>query len=202
MYEISNIAMRIDSWIYDVSVQEKTLQKYRSSTLDFRFSNTKFQKSIENVSPNQFFTLRLASVQGLVTSMTVIFRTISDDTIQTIKKLDMLDSSGASLLGGAALEHAYLQCTQRPRDNRYVNSSTEPDLATDLYFRVPISQESSAHGSQGSVNGYLPMSGTHQPSIYYESASSTTIPVEITVLYNSVSTLSIQNGITQSVQHS
>jgi len=151
--------------------------------------------------PNQFNTLLLSSIQGLITSMTIIFKTVGDGVVQEIQKLDLLDPSGGSMLGGAALSHAYLQATQRPRDNRYVNSVSEAVNASDKWFRLPISEEEAAHNSQGSVNGYIPMSGTHQLSIYYASSSSTALPVEVTVLYNAISTFSVNRGIT-SVAHS
>ena len=200
-HEITDVKLMVDSWVYDASIRQATIGKYLRSKFDFRFANTKFQKSIIQFTPNQFNTLLLSSIQGLITSMTIIFKTVGDGVVQEIQKLDLLDPSGGSMLGGAALSHAYLQATQRLRDNRYVNSVSEAVNASDKWFRLPISEEEAAHNSQGSVNGYIPMSGTHQLSIYYASSSSTALPVEVTVLYNALSTFSVNRGIT-SVAHS
>ena len=197
---ITSASMLVDQWVYDSSVRAKNITKFQTQKLDFRFGSTRFQRSLETVPSNQMFNLRLSSLHGLITSMVVILKDAAGN-VCPIKKLDLLDSSGASLLGGSPIEHAYLQTIQRPREGRYVPTSVEPDVESNKFFHVPISQEAAAHNSEGTINGYIPQSGHHQISFYYETASDSTTSMEITVLYTAVSTFTVDKGVC-SVQHS
>lgn len=198
---ITDVKMLVDQWAYDTSIRQKTLNKFLTSKLDFRFGSTRFQKSVEVVSPNQMFNLRLSSMHGLVTSMVVILKNVATGTVLAVKKADLLDSSGASLLGGSPIDHAYLQAIQRPREGRYVNSSVETDASSNKFFHVPIGEQATAHNSEGSIGAYIPMSGHHQLSFYYESTNSSSVNLEVTVLYTAVSTFTIDKG-TASIQNS
>ncbi len=70
---------------------------------DIRFAIPQFRRTIENLVGGQAFTLRLSGVQGLVTSMTVMIRDLTQSTyiVQPHRQLDLLDPGGASLLGGS-----------------------------------------------------------------------------------------------------
>jgi hypothetical protein len=201
LQNITNASLMVDQWAYDTSVRQKTMNKFLNSKLDFRFASTRFQKSIETVTPNQMQTVRLSSLHGLITSAVVQLKLVSSGSTKAIKRADILDSSGASLLGGAPLEHAYLQATQRAREGRYVNSDAESDPASNRFFHIPIGEMSVQHNQEGSVGAYIPMSGQHQLSFEYESDNDTAVSMEITVLYTSVSTFTVDKGVC-SVQHS
>jgi hypothetical protein len=137
----------------------------------------------------------------MITSMVVVIKTVSNDIVYPFKSIDLLDQSGASLLGGAAVEHAYLQATQRARNNQWVPSADETDAISNSYFHVPIGEAAAHYDSVGAVGAYIPMSGSHQLRYYFPFTVDTAQTCEIVVLYTATSVMTVEKGLV-SVSHS
>jgi hypothetical protein len=196
LISISSATLLADSWEYSAEIRHKQIGKFQSSKLDYRVLTPKFQRTIETITPNTVYNLRLSSVQGIVSSMTVILRLVSSGATLTINSLDLLTPSGASMLGGQLITHQYLQAIQRAKEHRFVPNTGESALVSDQYFRVPISEYAQPHSSMGGVNGYFVSDGYNQLSFLYSAGNNTPVACEITVLYDAVSTVSLTNGKT------
>ena len=88
------------SW--DPSRAQAMVSRYMTGPrTDIRYAVPQFQRTVEALTGGMPFTLRMSGVQGLVTSISVLIRDLAQSayTPQPLKQLDLLDASGASLLG-------------------------------------------------------------------------------------------------------
>jgi hypothetical protein len=198
--EVNSVSLLMQCFHYDASVRQKMMSKYLSSKFDFRFANPKVMKTMETITYNTRHQIRLSAFNGLVTSLTVIARIAGVTT--PISKVELLDPQNMSLSGGAPLDFEYVDRVLRASENRFIVTPGDTAEETDLWFHYPIGGENQALSNHhGQLNGYIPMSSLHQIAIYIENASNTTVSAEISILYDSVSTFTVNKGIT-TVSHS
>jgi hypothetical protein len=162
---------------------------------DIRFAIPQFQRTIENLVGGQAFTLRLSGVQGLVTSMTVMIRDLTQSTyvVQPLRQLDLLDPAGASLLGGSYVDSLYASLIYGASQQIRFDSSG----VTFNAFRIPISGVNVAHSElRGHVEAFIPMSGSHQLRFIPTVSGN----LQVTIIYYSVGMLSIERGVLSTTQ--
>jgi hypothetical protein len=190
--EISNIQMFVDQYCYDDSIRSQNIVKYQNK-LDFRVMCPKYQRSSEVITPGVPFTLRLTSVTGMITSLSV--KLYVSNAQQIITKCDLLNEGNQSVLGGQALPHSYLNTVVKARQGRYARTGSA--INSDYIFHVQISDHEALNDSQGVIGGYFVSNGYHSLQIYYDSTVYTT-PQNciIEVLYSSVGTFSVNKGVT------
>jgi hypothetical protein len=185
---------------YDSSVRAKMLSKYLKSKFDFRFANPKLMKTMEQITYNSRHQIRLSAFNGLVTSLTIICRI--GGVVTKVNKVELMDPQNMSLSGGSPLEFDYVDRILRAGENRYIEAPGVTADESALWFHYPIGGDNEALSNHhGQLNGYIPMSSLHQLAIYVENANSTTVAAEISILYTSVSTFTVNRGIT-TVSHS
>jgi hypothetical protein len=189
-----------ESWQYSPEIRQAMVRKNLSSKLDIRFASPRFQRSSEEIQLADTFNLRLSSVNGLVTSMCVLAKDTATGSRLKFDSVELLDSSGQSVLGGSPVPEGYLRHVVGARAGRFVPNF---DWGLQYFIQVPLSGEDAFHHERaGTIGAYLPMSGQHQLSFKLAPvAGQTQQSVEITVLYRSVSTLTLDKGNVR-VQHS
>ena len=168
---------------YDNSERRALANRYaaaglKTPSLDIRYARPGYQRSSETVtSTTAFQTIRLSSVQGLVTSMNVLIRDLTNlgtALFYVPDAVDLLDERGASVYG-SPLTYDLLQATEC-RDQGIYRGTYKAKTP----LPVPIGGEEGE--ASGAISGYLPMSGNHQLSIKYPAAGS----FEVTIIYRVV----------------
>ena len=162
---------------------------------DIRFAIPQFQRTIENLVGGQAFTLRLSGVQGLITSMTVMIRDLTQSTyiVQPLRQLDLLDPAGASLLGGSYVDSLYASLIYGASQQIRFDTSG----VTFNAFRIPISGANVAHSElRGHVEAFIPMSGSHQLRFIPTVSGN----LQVSIIYYSVGMLSIERGVLSTTQ--
>jgi len=132
-----------------------------------------------------FQTIRLSSVQGLVTSMNILIRDVANFGTGFFRPpvaIDLLDERGASRYG-SPLAYGLLQATEC-RDQRIYRGTYN---GTKI-LPIPIGGEEGE--ASGAISAYLPMSGNHQLSIMYPAAG----VFEVTIIYRVVAHARIERG--------
>ena len=197
-FEISNIQMYLDQYVFDDSVRAQIIAKYQNK-LDFRIMSPKFQRSAETVTPNVPFQLRLTSLTGMITALSV--KLLVSGAAVKIDKVDLLNESNQSILGGQPLEVAYTQTIQKARQHRYGRPATDSAYSEDKTFHIQISDLEAVNDSMGTINGFFTSNGYHSLMIYYNASGSTPVNAIVEVLYSSVSLFCVNRGVT-SMTHS
>ena len=105
------------------------MERGRSQVLDFRFSRPSFQSITDNLSAGGRTQYQLSAVHGLISQMMVTVRLASATgsgltTLVEPAKIELLDSSGQNLLGGAPLPAEYLRWVKTS------HASSNPDSPT------------------------------------------------------------------------
>jgi hypothetical protein len=153
----------VTAYQHDASERSDLARRYamaglRSPPLDVRFARPGMQRTQETISGNGLHSIRLSSVQGLVTSLSVVLQKIYAEggfgygLYGTPIKLDLVDAQGSSLYG-APLDYALLQNTQAITDGNVVDINLEKITA------LPIGGSSGEEAGQ--IHGYVVMNGDH-----------------------------------------
>jgi hypothetical protein len=197
-FEVSNIQLYCDQYVFDDSIRTQNIAKYQNR-LDFRVMTPKFQKSAEVITPNVPFQLRLTSMTGMITAMSV--KVFVAGAAVTIAKCDLLNESNQSILGGQALPVAYMQTVVKARQGRFGRPSTDTAIEADKAFHIQISEHEALNDSMGTIGGFFVSNGYHSLQIHYNASGSTPVNAIVEVLYSSVSTFTVNRGVT-SMTHS
>lgn len=180
----------VNAYQHDASERADLARRYamaglRSPPLDIRYSRPGFQRTQETFTNGGPLTIRLSSVSGLVTSLSVVLQKIyaagyGFGLYGTPDKVDLLDEKGSSLYG-SPLEYPLLQITQAISDGNVVDDNLQKILA------IPIGGESGEESGQ--IHGYVPMSGHHQLQV-------TASPGEysVTVIYRTVAHIRVEKS--------
>jgi hypothetical protein len=180
----------ISAYQLDVSERNDLARRYamaglRSPPLDIRMARPGFQRTQETFAGGSLHTIRLSSVQGLVTSMAVLIQK-PDATgfgyglYYTPERVDLVDEKGSSLYG-QPLDYGLLQATQMVTDG-FIN-----DFNMSRVLALPIGGTSGE--AAGQIHGYVPMSGHHQLRIEGPAGDYT-----VTVIYRTVGHARIEKG--------
>ena len=179
-------AYQLDSSERNDLARRYAMAGLRSPPLDIRMARPGFQRTQETFAgAGSLHTIRLSSVQGLVTSMTVLIQK-PDATgfgfglYYTPERVDLVDEKGSSLYG-QPLDYGLLQVTQMATDG-VVN-----DIQTNRVLALPIGGTSGE--AAGQIHGYIPMSGHHQLRIECQAGDYT-----VTVIYRTVGHARIEKG--------
>ena len=138
------------------------MQRGRSQVLDYRFQRPSFQSITDNLTANGRSQYQLSAVHGLVSSMMITVRLASAtgsglNTLVECAKIELLDSSGQNLLGGAPLPAEYLRAI------KCAHSSSNPDTPSGpLFLDFGATRAGLEHGS---LPGYIVADGALQLAI-------------------------------------
>jgi len=176
---------------YDNSDRQALASRYASAgvktpPLDVRFARPGYQRTTEQVvSATVAQTIRLSSVQGLITSMNIVIRDLANlgtGLFYVPATVDLLDERGASIYG-SPLSYELLMATEAKDQGLYRGTY---DSRTPL--PVPIGGEEGE--AVGVISAYLPMSGNHMLSVLFPAVGT----FEVTVVYRTVSHARIERG--------
>jgi hypothetical protein len=190
---LQNASMLVSQWHYDNSVRSQQMAAYNGPKIDHRYFRRAYMRSQETITPGNRFSMRLSSVQGLVTSMTLIVRL--NDVVQKVDRFEILDPQGQNIVGGTVLSQQYCATILRADTQRYFadGTSTEPIPVSEKFVNIPISTQAHHSEAMGQLSAYLPVSGQHQ-LIFYLAGSGATASYEVTILYSAASVMSINRG--------
>jgi hypothetical protein len=195
--DITSVSLLVQQYQYDSSLRSKIFSKLNSSTpAHFRFARQGKQELSASITPGSPYDLRLSGIHGIVTEMTLEVL-ISDTTVE-LDSIDLLDSSGQTLLG-SRMKTRFLLAAKEVNHSQYVQSGKPR-----MYVRVPISSSNTEeHAQAGQLNAYHVFNGNDTLSFTYVASDGSTTPVTaaIRVMYSGVSTMEVKNG-TVSIAHS
>jgi len=177
---------------YEPTRHQQIISRYQSGPRqDLRFASTQFQRSTENLVAGNRFVLRLNSLNGMITSMHLLIRNTATSIVaaQQIRNLDLLNSSGASILGSYQVDDLYRESVYMASQTAVVPADGQP---TAYMYQVPFSAPYVDHSEQqGQVSGFVIMSGAHQLAFTPDISGS----FEVTVLFNAVAIASVERGV-------
>ena len=164
---------------------------------DIRFNRPGFMRFTEQLTASSRYVFPLTSVQGLVTSLHVSLKKTSDwgnGPVWNFQTYDVLDGSGASIIGGTPVSSTYLKYV------RAIGRDYELNNASDNWIPIAFTDNSLEHEQAGILSGYVCFDGVHQLAVttWPGLASGT---YEIYVLVNRVACLR-QAGGTLSIMES
>ena len=170
------------------SLQSRALKE----RLDFRFQRPGFQSMTEQLNPNQRYSWQLTAIHGLVSELIIMIRDPSASPgafySKTPASVELMDSSGSSVLGGGALPWGLLQMDmaskQSSRALEFIGGG-DP-----VVIEFGSARDDLQHGT---ISGYVPMNGSYQLALTTE-ASLDAGTYEIVVYYNAAACMSIENG--------
>jgi len=168
--------------------------------LSIRYSRPSFQRVTETLTANGRAVVQLTSVTGLVQSLCVMVQSASADpwfwrTPTFIKSLDVLDGSGASILGGTPLATEYIQTQIHARE---YGSFDAMDTGSKCLL-IPFSDHAGVHEQNGTIGGYRVFDGTYQLAL--ETTAAAVGSFTIMVLYQTASRMVVEKGNVR-VEHS
>ena len=156
---------------------------------DIRFANPAFQRTMENLVDGQPFTLRLSGISGLVTSMALLVRSLASSVYAPVqvKNVELLDPAGASISGGTAVDATYINLVYSASQLIHF----DPTSYWQYAVRIPISGPNVSHAElRGHIEGYLPLSGSHQLRFVPLGTGA----YQVSVIVYTVGMLSIERG--------
>jgi hypothetical protein len=182
----------VTSYVHDATERADLAQRYamaglRTPPLDIRFSRPGIQRTQENITSGPH-TIRLSSVQGLVTSISVVLQKIYTTMgfgyglYGTPMVVDLLNPQGSSIYG-SPLDFALLQVTQAISDG-----NVSGDYNLEKILSLPIGGGPSGEAA-GQIHGYVTMSGDHQLQITCNPGVYT-----VSVIYRTVAHMRIEKS--------
>jgi hypothetical protein len=187
---ISAFDALVNGYQHDASERADLARRYamaglRSPPLDIRFARPGFQRTQETFTNEGLLNIRLSSVQGLITSMSVVLQKIYTagfgyGLYGTAQKIDLLDEQGSSLYG-SPLSFGDIQITQAISDGNVSDDNLQKILP------IPIGGESGEEAGQ--IHGYVPMTGHHQLQLSASPGEYT-----VTVIYRSVAHMRVEKS--------
>ena len=187
---ISAFDALVNGYQHDASERADLSRRYsmaglRSPPLDIRFARPGFQRTQETFTNEGLLNIRLSSVQGLVTSMSVILQKIYSagfgyGLYASPTKIDLLDEQGSSLYG-SPLSFGDIQVTQAISDGNVSDDNLQKILP------IPIGGESGEEAGQ--IHGYVPMAGHHQLQLTAAPGDYT-----VTVVYRTVAHIRVEKA--------
>jgi hypothetical protein len=177
--------------------RQQMMYRYQSESLDFRFQRPSFQSMRATLGPSQRYQWQLSAVMGLVTEL--IITVVPDNNpaglrngFAQISSYEILDGSGASVLGGSAIKEDFATLVKAARKTQsralFACKYGEADNVIVVEFG-----DSKANQDSGIVSGYLPMDGSYQLAIStppgFQAAD-----YEVRVEYLSCARLNISKG--------
>ena len=149
--------------------RQQMMYRYQSESLDFRYQRPSFMSMRASMGPSQRYQWQLSAVMGLTTEL--IITVVANNSVagmrnafMQIASYELLDSSGANVLGGSAIKEDYATLVKQARKVQsramFACSFGEADNAIIVEFG-----DSKANQESGIVSGYLPMDGSYQLAI-------------------------------------
>ena len=170
------------------SLQSRALKE----RLDFRFQRPGYQSMTEQLNPSQRYSWQLTAIHGLVSELIIMIRDPSSQPggfyTRGASSVELLDSSGTSVLGGGALPLGLLEMDMASRQSSRAlvfNGSPNP-----IVLEFGSARDDLQHGT---ISGYVPMNGSYQLALTTD-ADLTAGVYEIVVYYLAAACMSIENG--------
>ena len=166
------------------------MERGRTQVLDYRFQRPSFQSITDNLTASNRYQWQLSAVNGLVSSMMITVRLASAtgsalNTLVEPAKIELLDSSGQNLLGGAPLPAEYVRWVKTS------HTSSNPDTqAGPLFLDFGASRAALEHGS---LPGYIVADGALQLAVTMP-AGLASASYEIRVDYMAAARMCIASG--------
>ena len=177
--------------------RQQMMYRYQSESLDFRYQRPSFQSMRATLGPSQRYQWQLSAVMGLVTEMiiTVVGNNNpagSRNNFMQIASYEILDSSGANVVGGSAIKEDYatlVKAARKAQSRAMFACCGETDNAIVVEFG-----DSKSNQESGIVSGYLPMEGIYQLAI---STTPTWVAgdYEVRVEYLACARLNVNRGV-------
>ena len=178
--------------------RQQMMYRYQSESLDFRYFAPRFQSMRASMGPSQRYSWQLSAVMGLCTEL--IISVVGDNTpagmrnaYMQIASYEILDSSGANVLGGSAVKEDFNTLVKQSRKAQSRALFACKFGQTDNNIVIEFG-DSKANQESGIVSGYVPMDGSYQLAI-------TTPPdfppsdYEVRVEYLACARLNINRGV-------
>ena len=163
------------------------MQRYQTGPRqDIRYAVPGFQRTVENLVAAQPC---LSGIQGLITSMVLLVRNLAVSTYQceVVKNVDLLDPSGASILGGTPIDNAYINLVYGASQQLHF----DPASTWANAVQIPVSGPHVARAEMaGHVESFIPFQGNHQLRF----TPQLTGPYQVSVIVHTVGMLSIERG--------
>ena len=136
------------------------MDRGRSNVLDIRYQRPGYQALTDNLVANGRSQYMLSAVHGLVTTMMISIRLASATgsaltTFVLPARLELLDSSGANILGGTSLPAEYIRWVKA------AGNSSNPDTEVGPLF-LDFTSSIRATLENGTLGGYIPFDGSSQ----------------------------------------
>ena len=170
------------------------LQRYRSETLDFRFMRPSFQSVTESLAPGQRYQFMLTAVHGLISDLSIAVRAANSTGtnliggFRALTSLELLDSSGANIIGGSALPAEYIR---KIKGAVQAGNPDQESLPPSLYFLEFGSTR--ANREHGTLTGYIVGDGALQLAFTTPSFLSPGT-YEIRIEYNAAARMRVAGG--------
>ena len=170
--------------------QQAMLERGRTQVLDYRFQRPSFQSITDTLSAGGRTQYQLSAVHGLISQMMISVRLASATgsaltTLVEPAKIELLDSSGQNLLGGAPLPAEYLRVV------KCAHASSNPDTQTGpLFLDFGATRAALEHGS---LPGYIVGDGALQLAITVPSGMASA-SYEIRVDYMAAARMRVAHG--------
>ena len=170
------------------------LQRYRSETLDFRFMRPSFQSITETLNPSQRYQFMLTAVHGLISDMSITVRSASGTgtfligASKFLTSVELLDSSGANIVGGSALPSEYV----RKVKGAFQAGNVDQELCVpgQIFFDFGSTRANREHST---LTGYIVGDGALQLAFTTNATLSPTA-YEIRVEYNAAARMRVAGG--------
>ena len=165
-------------------------QRARTQVLDYRFQRPSFQSITDNLTAGNRSQYQLSACHGLISQMMITVRLASAtgsglNTLVEPAKIELLDSSGQNLLGGAPLPAEYLRFVKT------AHASSNPDTPTGpLFLDFGSTRAALEHGT---LPGYIVGDGALQLAVTMP-AGTASASYEIRVDYMSACRMRVAHG--------
>ena len=179
----------------DADARRSLQVRAKKERLDFRFQRPGYQSMTEHLAPGQRYSWQLTAIHGLVSELIILIRDPTNKPgsfyTRPIASVELLDSSGTSVLGGGALPMGLLQ--QDMASKQTSRALDFPNGGPPVVLEFGSARDDLSHGT---ISGYLPMNGSYQLAIttgvgpFAFNADT----YEIIVYYNAAACLSIEKG--------
>ena len=149
------------------SARNELAQRYASQSQDFRYFRPGFQSIRANLAPGQRYQWHLSAVLGVVSELIV---TVVGDIVPAgvrtnfiqVASWELLDGSGANIIGGSAIKEdyqVYIKQSRKAQSRALYLMKLPPTNDNVLVIEFGSSKDNYEHGC---LTGYIPFSGSEQ----------------------------------------
>ena len=177
----------------DAYEQELKRRRYLTGNvpMHIRFARPSAQRTVESMSSGKT-TVRLSSVQGMVTSMTVLMRAVgATKSLDAIYTVDILQNG--SSIWGQPLDAVYLQSDEAAHEGQNASAFNAGGGIDYRALSLPVGSAGARKGeARGALLGYRVFDGSSFELVVTGPVIAT--DVEIVVLFRSVAVMEINRG--------